>query len=111
MSLRVGAWRQTGSRISGGTHMRHRLPCCWKWTSSSAQRSTLWSTASRWGFFYSRLQERVGLGDLRARFAEPETQLAKEPLALARLQSHPELLLQKSRQQGPIPQMGLQPVI
>src|SRR5271165_1864540 len=111
MSLRVGAWRQTGSRTSGGTHMRHRLPCCWKWTSSSAQRSTSGSTASRRSFFYRRLQLRVGLGDLRARFAEPETQLAKEPLALAHLQGHPELLLHESRQQGPVPQLRRKPVV
>ena len=35
--LRVGAWSRTGSLISGGTHMRHRVPCCGKWHSSTRQ--------------------------------------------------------------------------
>ena len=33
--LRVDAWSSTGSLISGGTHSRHRVPCCWKWHSST----------------------------------------------------------------------------
>src|SRR6476620_5039104 len=39
--------------ILGGIHMRHRNPCCWKWTSSSAQRSTASSFRNLRSFFYA----------------------------------------------------------
>ena len=37
--FRVGWCNTTGSLHSGGTHIRHLDPCCWKWTSSKDQRS------------------------------------------------------------------------
>jgi hypothetical protein len=49
--LRVGAWSRTGSLTSGGTHLRHRVPCCWKWHSSTLQRSTLRRRARRCSVF------------------------------------------------------------
>jgi hypothetical protein len=36
----VGAWINTGSLSSGGTHIRQRVPCCWKWHSSRLHSST-----------------------------------------------------------------------
>ena len=32
--LRVGACKRMGALSSGGTHIRQRVPCCWKWHSS-----------------------------------------------------------------------------
>src|ERR1035437_6376271 len=34
---RVGACSKTGSLVSGGIHIWHREPCCWKCTSPKAQ--------------------------------------------------------------------------
>lgn len=42
--------------------------------------------ASRRSFFYRRNANRIRLGDLRARLAQPETHLAKQPLALPHAQ-------------------------
>src|SRR5664280_3476109 len=50
---RVGACSKTGSLVSGGIHIWHREPCCWKCTSSVAQRSTVASSISAWSFFYA----------------------------------------------------------
>src|SRR6267142_5853394 len=99
MLLRVGACRHTGSRISGATHIRQRLPCCWKWTSSIAHRSILFPAARRWSFFYRRLRLRVGLSNFGTRFAQTETEASEHSLALAYLQRHIELLLHKAGQQ------------
>src|SRR5450759_2521362 len=59
---RVGACRKTGSLVSGGIHIWQREPCCWKCTSSVAQRSTVSSCISVWSFFYapSAVQDRLG---------------------------------------------------
>jgi len=46
---------------------------------------------------------RIGLRHHRARFAEAEAQLAKEPLALPRLQFHPQLPRQIARERFAIP--------
>ena len=62
--LRVGAWDSTGSLISGGTHIRHRVPCCWKWHSSRPDSSTSARLASRRSFFKSRDPHWVGLSNL-----------------------------------------------
>src|SRR5712691_6170823 len=50
---RVGACSKTGSLVSGGIHIWQREPCCWKCTSSVAQRSTVSSCISVWSFFYA----------------------------------------------------------
>src|SRR5512134_2337517 len=84
--LRVGAWSTTGSFSSGGTHMRQRVPCCWKWHSSELHRSTLGSTARRRSFFKGSLGCRVGLGDHRTRFAQPKAHLSEQTLTLAHAQ-------------------------
>ena len=49
------------------------------------------------------LRARVSLSHFGARFAKAESQLAKEPLALASLQAHPQLVLQKTRKRFAIP--------
>src|SRR5512140_1386255 len=81
--LRVGAWSRTGSLISGGTHMRHRGPCCWKWHSSTLQSSTPRRRARRCSFFKRRDLDRIGLGDLGSGLAQPEPHVAEDALALA----------------------------
>lgn len=63
--------------------MRHRDPCCWKWTSSVAQRSTDGSLVSLWSFFKSGLLVRIRLGDQGPRFTQPKSKLPKQPLALS----------------------------
>src|SRR5439155_17918966 len=57
--LRVGACCSTGSLISGGTHMRQREPCCWKWHSSRLHSSRSFRLARRRSFFYRRDLDRV----------------------------------------------------
>src|SRR5260370_41943469 len=59
---RVGACSKIGSFVSGGIHIWQREPCCWKCTSSVAQRSTVSSCISVWSFFYapSAVQDRLG---------------------------------------------------
>src|ERR1700730_2683583 len=49
----AGACSKTGSLVSGGIHIWQREPCCWKCTSSVAQRSTVSSSISVWSFFYA----------------------------------------------------------
>ncbi len=48
-----GSMQQDGILVSGGIHIWHREPCCWKCTSSVAQRSTAGSSISAWSFFYA----------------------------------------------------------
>lgn len=50
---RPGKCRSTGSFVSGGTHMRQLEPYCWKWTSSSAHKSTVSSVIRARSFFYA----------------------------------------------------------
>lgn len=71
--LRVGAWRRTGSLISGGTHIRHRVPCCWKWHSSTLQSSTPRRRARRCSFFKRCDLDRIGRGDLGPGLAQSES--------------------------------------
>ena len=66
-----------------------------------AQRSTPAFLARRQSFFVRRLEFRVGLGDLRPRLAQTKVQLTEKSLALAHLQFHPELLVEKGGQSRP----------
>src|SRR3989338_4051230 len=102
--LRVGACKRMGSLSSGGTHIRQRVPCCWKWHSSELHRSTLGSAARRRSFFKGRLRFRVGLGDHGAGLAQPESHLAEQPLALAPSQRDLIPLAQMFGQQLAVPQ-------
>ncbi len=54
IDLRVGAWSNTGFLISGGTRIRQRVPCCWKWHSSIPHSPTSLRLASRGNFIESR---------------------------------------------------------
>jgi len=98
---RVGAWRRTGSLIADGTHMRHWVPCCWKWHSSTLQSSTPPRRARRCSFFKRRDLVRVGLGNLRLGLAQPESHGAEEAVALA----PPVAQAQMRREQLAVPQM------
>src|SRR6266446_270901 len=102
--LRVGACSTIGSVCSGGTHMRQRVPCCWKWHSSELHRSTLRSATRRRSFFKGSLRCRVGLGDNGARFAQPEAHLPEQALALAYPQLELIVPAQVLGQQHTIPQ-------
>src|SRR3989344_322881 len=84
--FRVGACTSTGSLISGDTHMRVRVQCCWKWHSSRLQSSMSRRFARRRSFFKRRNPQRVRLGDLRTGLAQPKPHLVEHPLALA----HPQ---------------------
>src|SRR3972149_10732904 len=84
--LRVGACSRRGSKSSGGTHMAQRDPCCWKWHSSSHQRSTSSLAARRRSFFICPLGFRVGLGNDRSRVTAPKSPLSEQPLALPNAQ-------------------------
>ena len=101
----VGWWSNTGSLISGGTHMRQREPCCWKRTSSMAQRSTALSLASRRVFFKCLLLSRVGTCNQRTRLAQAEAKLSKQSLALSHAQINLPLLGDKSSQGFTVPKV------
>jgi hypothetical protein len=75
--LRVGACSKIGSFSSGGTHMRQRVPCCWKWHSSELHRSTLGSAARRRSFFKGSLRCRIGLGYDRTWLTQAKVHLPK----------------------------------
>ena len=102
---RVGWWSNTGSLISGGTHMRQREPCCWKRTSSIAQRSMALSLASRRVFFKRLLLSRVGAGNQRTWLAQAEAKLSKQSLALSYAQINLPLLGDKSSQGFAVPKV------
>src|SRR5512145_3517082 len=104
MLFRVGSCRRTGSLTSGGIHIRHRDPCCWKWTSSMAQRSTLSSRTSARSFFVRQLKVGIRVGQLGSRLAQAETEATEQALALPCSDGHAELLLQEGRQRFPIPE-------
>lgn len=86
MFFRVGACRTLGSRSSGGTHMAQRVPCCWKWHSSSNHTSThpLW--VNRRSLLKALWAEGSRLGDHGAGLSPPKPKPSKEPLALANTQ-------------------------
>ena len=91
--------------------MVHREPCCWKWHSSSHQRSTSSFRAIRWSFFICALRFRVGLGNKRAWLAPPKAQLRKQPLALADAQMNTIGRIQMMAEQFAIPQaLGITPL-
>src|SRR3972149_8930678 len=104
--LRGGAWSNTGSLISGGTHIRHRVPCCWKWHSSRLHSSTSRRLASRRSFFESRDLYRVGLGYLGSGLGPSESHLTEDALALAHPQPQPIAPSQMLREQLAVPQMS-----
>jgi len=93
------------SLISGGTHIRQLEPCCWKRTSSIAQRSTVLSLARRRVFFKLLLQEGVGTGNKRTRLSQAETKLSKQPLTLSHAQIDLPLLSNKSSQGFAVPEV------
>jgi hypothetical protein len=101
--LRVGAWSTTGSFCSGGTHMRHRVPCCWKWHSSIDQISYRSSPFNRFSFFICSLYCWIGLGNKRSWFAKPKTKLVKKSLALPNTQYLSIPLPYMVHQELPIP--------
>src|SRR5271166_1706141 len=82
IDLRVDACSKTGSFSSGGTHITHREPCCWKWHSSRLHNARSSRRARRRSFFISPLGFRVGLGDQGARLAPPEAQVPENALTL-----------------------------
>ena len=80
----------------------HREPCCWKWTSSSAQRSKP-ARMSLCSFFICPLGLGVGMGDQGSRLSSAKPELAKEPLALPHFQVHAEATFHKAGERLAIP--------
>ena len=103
--FRVGAWSNTGSVFSGGTHITARVPCCWKWHSSKLHKSTPGSRTSRRSFFISLLGRRIRLGNNRSGFAEAEVQVMKNPLALSSAQANAVGPMQMMSEQFSIPEV------
>ncbi len=69
---RADAWLTTGSLSSDGTHMRQRVPCCWKWHSLRLDSSTSSGLARNFSFFNSPNLLQNRLRDLWPRSAKPE---------------------------------------
>src|SRR3989339_161083 len=86
--FRVGSCNTTGSISSGGIHMAHRDPCCWKWHSSSNHRSMSFIIANSWSFFIYRLGHRIRFGNDRSRFTSTESQMGKQALTLPYSKKH-----------------------
>ena len=80
--LRVGAWSSTGSLISGGIHILCREPCCWKWHSSSNQRSMFSLRHNSLSFFICPLHLRIGFGYDRTGFSPSESKFIETSLTL-----------------------------
>ena len=103
--LRVGAWKTTGSASSGGIHMVHRDPCCWKWHSSSNHKSRSSLAARRRSFFIFPLCFRIRFSNEGTRFAPAKSQLPEQPLALADTQVDAEFLGNVMAKQFSIPKV------
>ena len=106
IDLRVGAWVRTGSLTSGAIHIRHRVPCCWKWHSSKLHSSRSPRFARRRSFFKGFHQNLVRLSHLRARLAQTKTHLPENALTLAHSKNHLIALLKVRGQQFAIPQVA-----
>jgi len=103
--LRVGAWSTMGSLVSGGTHIRQRVPCYWKWHSSKLERSICSSFSIRRSFFICGLQFGISLRDDGPRLAQSESHLAENALALPHAQFHTVGLPEVMREQLSIPEV------
>ena len=105
MLFRVGSCNTTGSVSSGGIHMAHLDPCCWKWHSSSNQRSMSFIIANSWSFFICRLGLRIRFGNHRPRLTSTESQMGKQSLALPYSKRHIIFLRKVMAEEFPIPKV------
>lgn len=82
--LRVGALSTIGSLSSGGTHIRYRVPCCWKWHSSKLHKSISSFLARMRSFFIFLLSVRICLCNYWPGFplTKSHLSLSKNTLAL-----------------------------
>ncbi len=105
--FRVGCCKTTGFFSSGATHIRQRVPCCWKWTSSTAHMSypSAWSSAS---FFILLLLFRICFRALRTRFAKMKIKLPEDSLALTRAQLDIFLFAKPMRKTFSVPYCAIQ---
>src|SRR5579872_5837874 len=69
-----------------------------------AQRSTVGSRLNAWSFFMRLLPLPIGVGNQRARFAQPEAPLPEQTLTLVHPQMDLEALLDPGTQRLSIPQ-------
>ena len=90
---------------SGGTHLRVRVPCCWKWHSSRLQSSIPSILFNRRSFLKGRDAAWIALGHLGPGLAEPEAHLIEHPLALADANGNPIVALQMLGQQLSVPEI------
>ena len=103
--FRIGAFSTIGSLSSAGTHIRHRVPCCWKWNSSKLYRSIPSSLAKRLRFFISLFRFWIRVCNKRPRFAKAKTHLSENALALTHTHFHPVLLRKVMREQFSVPEI------
>ncbi len=103
--FRVGARSKVGSLFSGGIHLLHLEPCCWKWHSSSNHSSVLCFLSIFRSFFICLLTDRVALCNNRSGFSIAKPKLMKEPLALAYTNIYPITLLKVVAQHLSIPKV------
>ncbi|HKU27285.1 MAG TPA: hypothetical protein VJQ54_17570 [Candidatus Sulfotelmatobacter sp.] len=95
--LRMGACINTGSRPSGATHMRQRDPVPLEMTFIQTPYLDVLALCQAPEFFTAATRAGSDWGDLRTRFAQPETHLTKQPLALAHAEPHAIVLAQVLR--------------
>jgi len=82
-----------------------RNPCCWKWHSSSNQRSISSFAARRGSFFISTLRFWIGFSNQRPGFSSPKPHLAEQTLALPDTQGYAKSLLEMMTEKFPIPKI------
>jgi len=103
--LRVGACCNIGSFVSGGTHIRLRVPCCWKWHSSRLHISVSFFLARRRSFFKNLDLNGIGLGYLRSWLTQPKPKFAEHTLALSHTKLNMIALFQMFTQHFAIPKV------
>src|SRR4030067_189273 len=96
-----------GSFVSGGIHIRSRVPCCWKWHSSRLHRSISFFLAKRRSFFKSFDFKGISLGYLGPRLTHTKSKLTEQPFALPYAQTDVILPFQMFTEHFAIPEVLL----
>jgi len=91
--------------VSGGTHLRQREPCCWKWTSSRAHRSIPGSAARRRSFLCAACNSGSAWATCGRGLRKRNPNCRKKALTLAYFQVDAELTFQECGQGRAVPQV------
>ncbi len=105
--FRVGASNTTGSVSSGGIHILHREPCCWKWHSSSNHSSVFFFFSNNFSFFICLFTGRVTLRNDWPGFSITKSEFMEDALALTNTYLNLIILLKVMAQQFAIPKILL----